>query len=193
MRPDQLPLLTTVSAPSVHPDGTWAVVATSRPDFDADAYVGQLFRVPLDGSTPYRLTRGRHDGAPQFSPDGTLIGFVREGANERPQVHLMPAQGGEPLCVTNSPLGVGDFAFSPDGRRLAFIARVPDEGRYGTVDDVDDAHEDPRHLTTLAIRRTVWVGCATGAGSCSSSMCRTCSPSPRSNRSDVPPRTTTRS
>ena len=38
MRPDQLPLLTTVSAPAIHPDGTWAVVATSRPDFDADDY-----------------------------------------------------------------------------------------------------------------------------------------------------------
>lgn len=149
MRPDQLPLLTTVSAPSVHPDGTWAVVATSRPDFDADAYTGQLVRVPLDGSPARRLTRGRHDTSPRFSPDGTLIGFLREGANERPQLHLLPAGGGEPLCVTNAPLGVSDFAFSRDGASLAFIARVPDDDRYGSLDDVDPAHEDPRHLTTL--------------------------------------------
>ena len=42
MRPDQLPLLTTLSAPAVHPDGDWCVVASSRPDFDADDYVGML-------------------------------------------------------------------------------------------------------------------------------------------------------
>ncbi len=66
MRPDQLPLLTTLSAPAVHPDGSWAVVATSRPDFDADDYVGQLFRVPLDGSGARRLTRGQHDTHPLF-------------------------------------------------------------------------------------------------------------------------------
>ena len=152
MRPDQLPLLTTVSSPSVHPDGSWAVVATSRPDFDVDGYVGQLFRVPLDGSPARRMTRGQHDADPKFSPDGGLICFVREGANERPQLHLMPAEGGEPQCVTNAPLGVSEFAFSPDGSTLAFIARVPDEGRYGTLDDVDGDHEDPRRLTTLFIQ-----------------------------------------
>jgi len=149
MRPDQLPLLTTLSAPTVHPDGSWAVVATSRPDFDADDYVGQLFRVPLDGSGPRRLTRGQRDGHPRFSPDGTLIGFLREGGNERPQVHLIPASGGEPLCLTNAKLGVSDFAFAPDGRRLAYVARVPDEGRYGTVEGVEPGGEDPRPITSL--------------------------------------------
>ena len=77
MRPDQLPLLTSLSAPSVHPDGTWAVVAASRPDFDADSYVGQLFRVPLDGSVaPRRITRGTADGYPVFSPDGSVIATI---------------------------------------------------------------------------------------------------------------------
>lgn len=137
MRPDQLPLLTTVSTPAVHPDGAWAVVAAGRPDFDADDYVGQLWRVPLDGSGARRLTRGQHDGAPRFSPDGRLIGFLRAGANERPQVHLMPGEGGEPMCVTNAPLGVSDFAFAPDATRLVYTARVPAEGRYGTLDGVD--------------------------------------------------------
>ncbi|MFT4216161.1 MAG: S9 family peptidase [Micropruina sp.] len=152
MRPDQLPLLTTVSAPAVHPDGDWAVVASSRPDFDADSYVGQLWRVPLDGGAPRRLTLGQSDSQPRFSPDGSLIGFLRDGANDRPQVHLIPSGGGEPLCVTNQPLGVSDFAFSPDGRLLAFIARVPQEGRYGTLDGVAAGQEDPRHITSLAFQ-----------------------------------------
>ncbi|MCW3156980.1 S9 family peptidase [Micropruina sonneratiae] len=152
MRPDQLPLLTTVSAPALHPDGRWAVVATSRPDFDADAYVGQLFRVELDGSGVRRLTRGRSDSRPRFSPDGALIGFLRAGANDRPQVHLLPVDGGEALCVTNAPLGVSDFAFSPDSASLAFVARVPAPGRYGTLKDVAADHEDPRHFTTLSIQ-----------------------------------------
>ena len=150
MRPDQLPLLTSLSAPSVHPDGTWAVVAASRPDFDADSYVGQLFRVPLDGSVaPRRITRGTADGYPVFSPDGSVIAFLRPGANARPQVHLIPSEGGEALCVTNQPLGVSDFAFAPDGSKLAFVARVPDEGRYGSLDGVEAPQENPRHITTL--------------------------------------------
>ena len=149
MRPDQLPLLTSVSAPSIHPDGSWAVVATSRPDFDSDSYVGQLFRVPLDGSAPRRLTRGSADDHPCFSPDGSVIAFLRAGANDRPQVHLIPSDGGEALCVTNQPLGVSEFAFSPDSLKLAFTARVPDEGRYGSLKDVEAAQEDPRRITSL--------------------------------------------
>jgi hypothetical protein len=43
MKPEQLPLLNSVSAPAVHPDGSRAVVSVTRPDFDADAYVGQLW------------------------------------------------------------------------------------------------------------------------------------------------------
>ena len=152
MRPDQLPLLTTLSAPAVHPDGDWCVVASSRPDFDADDYVGQLFRVPLDGSPVRRLTRGRADAHPRFSPDGSLLGFLRAGASDKPQVHLIPAEGGEALCVTNQPLGVADFVFSPDGRQLAFVAREPEDGRYGTVEGVEPQQENPRHITTLAFQ-----------------------------------------
>ena len=152
MRPEHLPLLTTLSLPAVHPGGEWAVVATSRPDFDADGYVGQLFRVPLDGSAPRRITRGLRDSQPRFAPGGDLIGFLRPGANDRPQVHLIPVDGGEAMCVTDQPLGVSEFAFSPDGRLLAFTARVPEAGRYGSLDGVDAAHEDARRLSSLYLQ-----------------------------------------
>ena len=149
MRPDHLPLITSVSAPTVHPRDRWAVVATSRPDFDADAYVGQLWRVPLDGDAPRRLTRGFSDSSPKFSPDGRLIAFIRSTPDGKPQLFLMPADGGEPMQVTDRKLGVSDVVFSPDSRHLAFVSRVPEEGRYGTLDGVSPGQEDARHLTTF--------------------------------------------
>ncbi|HQD60228.1 MAG TPA: S9 family peptidase [Propioniciclava tarda] len=150
MRPDHLPLLPSVSAPQVHPDGTWAVVAASYPSLDADAYVGQLWRIDLRGAEPpRRLTRGKADAAPQFSPGGSLIGFLRAPADGRPQVHVIPAAGGEPVQATDAKLGVGEFTFAPDERLLAFTARTPEEGRYGTLDGVGASAEDARRITTL--------------------------------------------
>ncbi len=151
MQPQQLPLLTSLSAPQVHPGG-WAVVASSRPDFGGDCYLRQLWRVPLDGTGARRLTRGTADSAPRLSPDGRLIAFLRPGANDKPQLHLIPADGGEPWCLTNAPLGVSDFAFSPDSSRLVYVAAVPEEGRYGTLEGVGANQEDPRRIEWLQLR-----------------------------------------
>ncbi len=149
MRAEHLPLLTQLSAPAVAPDGSYAVVAATRPDFAADSYVGQLWRVPLDGGTPRRITRGFRDSSPQISPDGTLIAFLRAQPGSPAQLAIVPADGGEPMVITDAKLGVSQFAFSADSSRLAFIAAVPADGRYGTVEGVDAAREDPRHITTV--------------------------------------------
>ncbi|MGJ6980523.1 prolyl oligopeptidase family serine peptidase [Aestuariimicrobium soli] len=152
MRPDQLDLLTTVSTPEIHPSGTWALVSTSRPSFEVDSYVGQLWRVPLsadgdEGSDqPRRITRGRADAGAKFSPDGELIAFLR-AVDGKPQLHLVESSGGEPVAITDQKLGVREFCFSPDGATIAFTARVPEPGRYGTDDDIPSALEDPRHFT----------------------------------------------
>lgn len=153
MRPDQLELITTLGRPTVHQDGSWAVVGTSRPDLASDSYVGQLWRVPLDGhGAPRRLTRGRSDVSPQFSPDGALLGFLRADTNGRPQIWLMPTDGGEAMQVTDQKLGVGQFRFSPDGARMAFVARVAEEGRYATTEGVSGPQEDPRRFTGLQMQ-----------------------------------------
>lgn len=41
---------------------------------------------------------------------------------------------------------------SPDGRQPAFVAREPEDGRYGTVEGVEPQHENPRHITTLGFQ-----------------------------------------
>ncbi|MEA5119472.1 MAG: S9 family peptidase, partial [Propionicimonas sp.] len=141
----------TVSRPAVHPDG-WAVASAIRPDFAADAYVGQLWRVPLDGSAPSRITRGFRDTAPRLSPDGRLIGFLRATPDGPPQLAIVPAGGGEPMVITDRKLGVAEFAFTPDSSRIVFTAAVPQQGRYGTLDGVPAAAEDPRRITGLSFQ-----------------------------------------
>lgn len=145
MKAEQLPLLNSVSAPAVHPDASRAVVSVTRPDFDADAYVGQLWSVPFDSSqTPRRITRGFRDTAPAFSPDGKVLAFLRTAANGKPQLHIVEAAGGEPQAITDRKLGVSEFSWAPDSARIVFTSRVPEEGRYGTVDGVGSGSEDPR-------------------------------------------------
>jgi len=149
VRAEYLPLIPSPSAPAVHPDGSHAVVSVTRPDLDADAYVGQLWRVPFGGGEPLRITRGFRDTRPRFSSDGRLIGFLRAEPDRPPQVAIMPAAGGEPMVVTDQKLGVCGFAFNEDGSRLAFTARVPEAGRYGTLDGVGPGAEDPRLIDSL--------------------------------------------
>lgn len=154
MNNSDLSLLVSVSRPTAHPDGTWAVVATSTPHLDADAYVGQLWRVAVDRdakatrSAPVRITQGFSDSAPRFSPDGTRIAFLRSDGEAPSQLHVMPAAGGEAVRATDQKLGVSSFEWSPDGAALAYTARVAEDGRYGTVKDLGPSAEPPRRIVT---------------------------------------------
>jgi dipeptidyl aminopeptidase/acylaminoacyl peptidase len=170
MQAADLPLIHSVSRPAVHPDGTWAVVSVTRPDLDADATVGQLWRVPLASTgsangadstsgadpttdTPRRLTRGFRDTEPRFSPDGALVAFLRAEPQAAPQLWVLPTNGGEAVQVTDRKLGVTDFRWSPDGTRLAFLSREPEPGRYGSVEGIASGAEGPRRITSWSWTR----------------------------------------
>ncbi|WP_067137379.1 S9 family peptidase [Microtetraspora malaysiensis] len=151
MKPADISLLHALGAPTISPDGKHAIVAVTRPDLEADEYRGGLWLVPTDGFTePRRLTRGPRDGEPAYSPDGAWLAFVRGGDGAKPQLYVMPTGGGEPRKVTDEPLGVSEPVWSPDSRRLAFVARVPEEGRYG---ENKPEKERPRRITGFKYRR----------------------------------------
>jgi len=152
MKPSDLPLLSSVSRPTIHPDGTRAVTAVLRPDLDADRTVGQLWSVMLDGSGSRRITRGVSDSTPRFSPDGRVLAFVRSPGEGAGQLHIMSAEGGEVLQLTDQKLGIGAWRWSPDSRTIAFTAPVAEDGRYGTVTNLGAGAEPPRRVTTLKYR-----------------------------------------
>lgn len=156
MQPADLALLRLPGAPTLSPDGRYAVLAVTRMDLDEDTYLARLWLVPTDGSAaPQELTRGWRDSAPRFSPDGRWLAFLRAGREAAPQLYVMPTGGGEPWQVTTEGhhrLGAGEPAWSPDSARLAYTARVPEQGRYGTVEGVDPGKEPPRRITALQYR-----------------------------------------
>jgi dipeptidyl aminopeptidase/acylaminoacyl peptidase len=160
MNPLDISALREPGRPTLGPDGRHAVVAVGYPDLDADEYTSHLWLVPTDGSAPSRrLTHGWHDSDPRWSPDGRWLAFLRTerdpatGKVGRPQLWLLPATGGEGRRLTDHPLGViGEPVWSPDSGRLAYTARVPEPGRYGTGDRVPPEAEPPRRIRTLTYR-----------------------------------------
>ncbi|PTT61701.1 S9 family peptidase [Arthrobacter sp. HMWF013] len=154
MKPEHLPLLNSVSAPAVHPDGSRAVVSVTRPDFVADSAVGQLWNVPLDPEQlPRRISRGFRDTAPAFSPDGLVLAFLRTDArSSKAQLCVVEAAGGEPQVITDRLLGVEDFSWSPDSHRIVFCSREPDPGRYGSSGEVAPEAEEPRFIDSFQYR-----------------------------------------
>lgn len=93
---------------------------------------------------------GRHDSCPRWSPDGSQLAFTsREAGDEskdKPQLHLIPAQGGEARQVCSMPNGVSDLEWSPDGSRIAFLSL---EGAEPLKDPIVVMPERHRRLWTI--------------------------------------------
>jgi dipeptidyl aminopeptidase/acylaminoacyl peptidase len=173
MKTADLALVRQPGTPAISPDGQFAVVSLTSADMEADEYTSQLWRVALDEPTPVptQLTFGWRDSAPQISPDGQWLAFLRANRERggsraggvkgefdtRPQLCVMPLSGGEARRLTDHPLGAGPAAWAPDSSRLAYAARVPQQGRYGTGKDaygekIEAVAEGPRRITRLSYR-----------------------------------------
>ncbi len=143
------------------PDGRRAAFARAWIDAGSKQARSALWLVEGDRSRAHPLEAGEPDGrAPAFSPDGKWLAFL--STRPRPQgwkqtpaappesdpatdVWLISADGGPaiPLAGPDKPYGrvfndgfYGRLAFSPDGRRLAFVA---DDGRDPRTEEERDA------------------------------------------------------
>lgn len=153
MRPSDIELLAVPGRLSLR--GNLLLAAVSRPCLDTDRYHGTLRRIGFDG-TDRAWTRGTHDSAPSISPDGNWVAFLRRTGEGPGQLYVMPSDGGEGERLTELPLGAGEPVWAPDSRRIAFTARVPEPGRYGTPDDSGETvaadAEPPRRITRFDYR-----------------------------------------
>ena len=114
-----------VSEPALSPDGKWVAYTLSTVDFENNDYNTEICRVSARGEDAVRLTDNpKHDGSPQWSPDGSRIAFISDRSGKN-QVWLMNPFGGEPVQLTASETDISSFAWSFDGKKIAFIAPEP--------------------------------------------------------------------
>ncbi|ASR37146.1 dipeptidyl aminopeptidase [Prauserella marina] len=154
MRPADIESLVTPGRPALR--GDLLLTAVSLPDLDGNATLSTLRAIGGNGDTAW--THGERDSSPAISPDGRWVAFLRvSGHAARPQIHVIPAGGGDARQVTWLPLGADEPVWAPDSRHLAFTARVPEPGRYGVAlaegEEAPEADaEAPRRITRYDYR-----------------------------------------
>jgi dipeptidyl aminopeptidase/acylaminoacyl peptidase len=115
-----------LGAPTLAPDGSFAICAVTRYDMASDKGLADLWLWRTDGSGSRRLTTHvASESSPLVSPDGRSVLFVAQRDEDKAsQLYVLPLDGGEARRVTSVPTGVAQPMWFPDGTRIAFVTRV---------------------------------------------------------------------
>ena len=135
----------TLSDAKISPDGRQIAVIVSTPDWKTDKALQEIDIVDSVSGARRAVTWKRTGiSSPKWSEDGTQLAFLAEDSapkaqqnpetdanpksdagkdsdEKRTQIFVMPMNGGDPIRVTDASRGVDQFAWSQDGKQIAFI------------------------------------------------------------------------
>src|SRR6266516_4629604 len=129
-----------LSRPRISPDGQRVAFVVTTIDERKQEYRSSIWVAPTGGGEAKRFTGGTASAhSPCWSPDGRWLAFVtdREGEEKltskedqkkqgkgKPQIWLIPGDGGEAHQLTFMPHGTSNPVWSPDSQRLVFSTAV---------------------------------------------------------------------
>ncbi|HEX6822794.1 MAG TPA: S9 family peptidase [Candidatus Sulfotelmatobacter sp.] len=155
-----------VADPELSPDGTQVAFTRVNCDQKRTGYETSIWLAFMNGKhAPMRMTNGKHDAQPRWSPDGKYLVFVRAGEKDEAgkpkpsQLALLSLSGGEARAITDLPKGASGAVWSPDSKRVAFVSDTTPEDiqkaeRKKKADRNDeDEHESDVHVISRAIYR----------------------------------------
>ena len=130
---DDINALHEVDDPQVSPDGEWVAYTVRTADLVKDKRITHVWMASWDGTAQRCSSRSpsSSEHTPRWSPDGKYLSFLTaRGDDEEPeQLWLLDRAGGEASPLTGFNGDVVDYAWSPDGKRLALIVADEDPRR----------------------------------------------------------------
>ncbi|WOK36565.1 S9 family peptidase [Sphingomonas sp. C3-2] len=160
MTAEDLATFRRIAAPTVSPDGKWAVYQLRETDLAANKGKTDLYLLDLAkrGAKPVAIAsaadKNEHD--PKFSADGQHVYYL-SNASGSDQLWRVALPGGAPEQVTDLSSDIAGFVLSPAGDRIAVwadkaidcadfactnVAAKPDTGSARTYDQLFTRHWD---------------------------------------------------
>ena len=114
------------SDPQISPDGRHIAYVRMSMDIKTDRARPSLWLSDVDSGHEMPIAAAdTAAGAPHWSPDGTRIAYAGQRADGSRQLFIYWVQSGATAPITNLVEEPEDFAWSPDGRQIAFSMPVP--------------------------------------------------------------------
>lgn len=127
--PADLLKLKSTAIVQLSPDGTELIYSVSTPRGPNEAPGGahsDYFVMDLQTNESKALFDGEIKGtSPQWSPDGTMIGFLYSKGGAPTQVWAHPVSGGEMVQLTKAKSDVNAFKWNPSTGGLAYLSSQP--------------------------------------------------------------------
>ena len=152
-----------VSKPRISPDGQRVAFVVTTIDERKLEYRSSIWMVSTEGGEAKRFTTGpANTYSPSWSPDGRWLAFVSEREGEpagkdekeqkkhgkgKPQLWLIPTDGGEARQLTFMQHGASNPIWSPDSNRIVFNA---------AVGPADEETEEGKPLPKVRVIDRLW-------------------------------------
>lgn len=161
-------LMRQAGAPAPSPDGKWLLHTVTFPDWKEARQQTDIFIVSLERgvstSRQMTFTRDRNETSPQWAKNASFFVFAsNRDAPAAPaatanlnQLYMMRPDGGEARRISDAKDGVSTFAFSPDGKWLAYRAGKSGEEQLYRIAIAEIDSAVPRQLTRQVAGVGTW-------------------------------------